>query len=187
MRDPSLLPTLGRLVQLLVEERQPEVQACLLEALLSKALLSSAPFSNAVAAPAEPSERAPSEARTAKVVDSVVQRALSLMRADVARRWTVQELAQKVGVSRAALARRFARALGEPPQRWLTRARLEQAALLLAEGDDALAAVAAAVGYDSEFAFSRAFRRHFSVAPGAYRRRLHAGSGGSGSPIRMAA
>jgi transcriptional regulator GlxA family with amidase domain len=174
MRDDSLVPTLGRLLTLLLEEPQPEVQACLLEALLASALR------------ADRVQREGGPERGAKVVDSVVKRALELMRADVKRRWTVQELAEKVGVSRAALARRFALALGEPPQRWLTRVRLERAAALLAEGDDTLALIAAAVGYDSEFAFSRAFRRQFGVAPGVYRRRLHA-LAGARSPISLAA
>jgi transcriptional regulator GlxA family with amidase domain len=170
MRDDSLVPTLARLIELLIDEPRPEVQACLLEALLSSALRAG----RAAAAPR----------RSAPLLDAVVERALKLMRADVKRRWTVRELAAKVGVSRAVFARRFVRALGEPPQRWLTRLRLERAAALLEQSDDALAAVAVRVGYDSEFAFSRAFRRQFGVAPGVYRRRLRTGSG---APILLAA
>jgi transcriptional regulator GlxA family with amidase domain len=120
------------------------------------------------------------------VADSVVVRATQLLRADLTRHWTVAELARAVGVSRAVLARRFAAAMGEPPQRWLTRSRLERAAALLGAADDGLAAIAAAVGYDSEFAFSRAFRREFGVAPGAYRRRLRR-AGGSSAPVMRAA
>ena len=78
--------------------------------------------------------------------------------------------------------------LGEPPQRWLARVRLERSAALLVESDDGLAGVAAAVGYDSEFAFSRAFRRQFGVAPGAYRRHLRKiGGSGSTGPVMRAA
>lgn len=178
MGDDALLAKLGRLVQLIAREPQPDVQASLLEALLSGALrrdLSRAPCKS------EPTA-------SARVVDGVVARAAQLMRADLKRRWTVSELARAVGVSRAVLARRFVQALSEPPQRWLARVRLERAASLLVETDEGLAGVADAVGYDSEFAFSRAFRRQFGSPPGAYRRRLRtAGGSGSSAPVMRAA
>jgi transcriptional regulator GlxA family with amidase domain len=179
MDDEAVIAKLGRLVQLIARERQPDVQASLLEALLSSA------FSLDLARVEQKRERS---APLARVVDGVVARATQLLRADLKRRWTVRELARAVGVSRAVLARRFVQALGEPPQRWLARERLERAATLLVASDDALAGVAAAVGYDSEFAFNRAFRRQFGVAPGAYRRHLRrAGGFGSSAPIMRAA
>lgn len=180
MDDGAMVGKLGRLVQLMALERRPDVQASLLEAVLSQAL--SLDLARRQAEPAAP----------ARVIDGVVARATQLLRTDLKRHWTVAELARAVGVSRAVLARRFVAALGEPPQRWLTRLRLERAAELLGSSDDGLALVAAVVGYDSEFAFSRAFRREFGVAPGAYRRRLRAAGGcgsrgGSSAPVMRAA
>jgi transcriptional regulator GlxA family with amidase domain len=99
-----------------------------------------------------------------------VQRALEALQRDVRRRWSVQSLAKVVGLSRAAFARRFARALGVSPIAYLAELRLALAAQRLREGDDALAHVAAQVGYESEFAFSRAFKRRYGVPPASYRR-----------------
>src|SRR5690606_19465580 len=109
--------------------------------------------------------------RGAPLHDTVVARALALLQKDLGRRWSVDELGAAVGLSRAALARRFVAALGEPPLRLQARLRLERAALLLERTDASLAEVASQVGYESEFAFSRAFRRRYGVAPGAHRQR----------------
>lgn len=114
--------------------------------------------------------------------DHAVLRAIAVVERDLARRFTVGELARAVGLSRAAFARRFAAALGEPPERYLTALRLRAAARRLATGGEGLAAIADAIGYGSEFAFSRAFKRHYGVAPGLYRRRWH-----GAEPTRMAA
>jgi AraC-like DNA-binding protein len=120
--------------------------------------------------------------------DGRIARALDRMRDDPARRWTVAALAKAAGLSRAAFARRFLSEIGVPPLRYLADLRMRRAAELLAEGDDPLAAVAAAVGYDSEFAFSRAFKRHTGEAPGMFRRRSRAPGGPAGMPpIRAAA
>ena len=80
-------------------------------------------------------------------------------------------LAAAVGLSRSALARRFAALVGEPPLAYLTRWRMTLAADLLRGEDRRLAEVAAAVGYESEFAFAKAFKRVRGVSPGRYRRR----------------
>jgi transcriptional regulator GlxA family with amidase domain len=88
----------------------------------------------------------------------------------VRRRWSVQSLAKAVGLSRAAFARRFARALGVSPIAYLAELRLARAAQRLGECDHSLAEVAAEVGYESEFAFSRAFKRLYGVPPATYRR-----------------
>ncbi|MCY1009378.1 AraC family transcriptional regulator [Nannocystis pusilla] len=104
-------------------------------------------------------------------VDRRIARALQLMQAKPTERWTVAALAKAAGLSRAAFARRFLAELGVPPLRHLTAIRMQRAARRLAESDDSLAAVAAEVGYDSEFAFSRAFKRHVGEAPAAFRRR----------------
>ncbi|MBI5496089.1 MAG: AraC family transcriptional regulator [Deltaproteobacteria bacterium] len=102
--------------------------------------------------------------------DQPVANALSRMHAEPARNWTVQGLARVAGLSRAAFARRFAGAMGEPPLTYLARWRMGLAARLLVESDASLAEVATRVGYESEFAFSRAFKRIRGRAPGAFRR-----------------
>ena len=86
------------------------------------------------------------------------------------KRWTVTMLARKVGLSRPAFARRFVEATGVSPLRYLTRCRMERAAELLASSQESLPRIGELVGYDSEFAFNRAFKRHFFVAPGSFRR-----------------
>jgi AraC-like DNA-binding protein len=103
--------------------------------------------------------------------DARVERALELLNADITRRWTVELLARAVGVSRPVFARQFLRVLGLSPMRYLTQRRLQIAASLLLGSDAALAEVAARVGYSSEFAFSRAFRKQYQVPPGVYRQR----------------
>jgi transcriptional regulator GlxA family with amidase domain len=106
-----------------------------------------------------------------KSSDRAISRAIALMQAEPAKRWTVERLARAVGLSRAAFARRFVASNGHPPQRFLTELRLALAAAILIEREDAsLAEIAGQVGYVSEFAFSRAFKRHHGVAPGQFRR-----------------
>jgi len=102
--------------------------------------------------------------------DARVERALELLNRDIARRWTVELLARAAGLSRPALARQFLRVLGLSPMRYLTQKRMQAAAEMLLGTDAALAEVARQVGYSSEFAFNRAFRKHYQVPPGAYRR-----------------
>lgn len=105
-----------------------------------------------------------------RLLDPKVARALGLLQAEPAKRWTVERLARAVGLSRAAFARRFAAVSGRSPLRYLTELRLALAASLLESTDDSLAELAARVGYTSEFAFSRAFKRQHGVAPGSFRR-----------------
>jgi transcriptional regulator GlxA family with amidase domain len=83
---------------------------------------------------------------------------------------TIESLVREVSVSRATLARRFARLVGETPPEYLTRWRMDLAAQRLRDTDDTVGAIAAAVGYRSEYSFSRAFTRHRGIAPGRYRR-----------------
>lgn len=87
--------------------------------------------------------------------------------------WTVAALGERVGLSRAALARRFTRQVGEPPLAYLTRWRLAVAADLL-DTDLTLAAIATRVGYGNSFALSAAFKRAHGVSPRTYRERLRA-------------
>jgi AraC-like DNA-binding protein len=92
------------------------------------------------------------------------------MHRDPARPWTVASLAAEAGLSRAPFARRFTALLGRPPLTYLTWWRMTTAARLLRESDAPLAAIAAEVGYGSEFAFAAAFKRRHGVAPGRFRR-----------------
>ena len=84
--------------------------------------------------------------------------------------WTIARLAAEVHVSRATLARRFTELVGEPPLSYLTSWRMDVAARRLRDGDEPVEAIARAVGYRSEYAFNRAFRRHRGRPPGRYRR-----------------
>jgi AraC-like DNA-binding protein len=127
------------------------------------------------------------EGRTPRACDRRVARALQLMQARPTERWTVAALAKAAGLSRAAFARRFLAELGVPPLRYLTDLRMQRAARRLSETDDSLAAIAAEVGYDSEFAFGRAFKRHMGEAPGAFRRRVRAETAACGLPLVRAA
>ena len=102
--------------------------------------------------------------------DRYVGRALSLMHSKPAHAWTVDELANHVGLSRSALGERFVAVIGQPPMQYLTRWRLQLAADLLQSSRRAVAAIAADVGYDSEAAFSRAFKRELGAAPATWRR-----------------
>lgn len=107
--------------------------------------------------------------------DREVAQALALLHADPAKPWTVEALARSVGLSRAALARRFTAAVGEPPLTYLTGWRIALAKQSLEQQDSTLAAVAREVGYASEFALSAAFRRAVGEPPGRWRARHRAG------------
>jgi AraC family transcriptional regulator, alkane utilization regulator len=106
--------------------------------------------------------------------DPHVSRALALMHANPARAWTVEELGREVALSRSALAERFTQLLGEPPMQYLTRWRMALAARELREGRATLLRIAEQVGYESEAAFNRAFKREFGMPPAAWRRHAHA-------------
>jgi len=101
--------------------------------------------------------------------DPVVGPALRLLHEHPDRPWTVSSLAAAVGASRAALARRFAEQVGEPPIAFLTGWRLALAADLLADPSATVARVARQVGYGSPFTFSTAFKRHYGVSPQEHR------------------
>lgn len=102
--------------------------------------------------------------------DPVVGRSLALLHARVAHPWTVAELAEQVGVSRTALVERFSRYLAEPPMTYLTRWRLQLAAQALIATPRGVAEIATDVGYESEAAFNRAFKRTFGAPPARFRR-----------------
>jgi transcriptional regulator GlxA family with amidase domain len=107
--------------------------------------------------------------------DARIDRALAAMESAPAERWTVAKLAKVAGLSRAAFARRFAAEVGASPLRHLRAVRLGRVAELLSTTDASLADAAARVGYASEFALSRAFRRVVGIPPGVFRRRARDG------------
>ena len=102
--------------------------------------------------------------------DERLGRAIAAIHREPGTDWTLESLARRAAMSRSAFAKRFTEVVGEPAMRYLTRWRLEMARRALRESDDALAAVATRLGYRSEAAFCRAFKREFEVSPGAARR-----------------
>jgi AraC-like DNA-binding protein len=101
--------------------------------------------------------------------DPIVGRALQCVHDDPARRWTADALAREAGASRTVLAERFNAVLGQAPIAYVTSWRIQLAADRLRNGNDSLAAVAAEIGYESEAAFNRAFKRVTGVTPGRWR------------------
>jgi AraC-like DNA-binding protein len=89
--------------------------------------------------------------------------------------WTLEDLAKEAGLSRATFARQFSAMVGEPPHKYLTRWRMGIASRLLANTDLRVSEIGARVGYQSEFAFSRAFKRARGIAPTNYRHSVPAG------------
>jgi AraC-like DNA-binding protein len=102
--------------------------------------------------------------------DPYVSRALALMHGRPAEAWTLERLAHEVGLSRSVLADRFQHFVQEPPMQYLTRWRMQLATRLLERPGIGLAQVAAEVGYESEAAFNRAFKKCMGAPPGAWRR-----------------
>ena len=102
--------------------------------------------------------------------DPHVARALALLHGDITRRWTVDDLGREVGLSRSALADRFIRLLGVPPIQYLASWRMQVATQKLRSTNASLAQIAEIVGYDSEAAFSRAFKKAIGAAPATWRR-----------------
>ena len=105
----------------------------------------------------------------ASLQDRMVSRALALLHRRVAHRWTTEELAREVGLSRSAFAERFTSVLGTQPMHYLASWRLQVAAQRLRDSPAATAQIAFEVGYESDAAFSRAFKRSFGMTPAAWR------------------
>jgi AraC-like DNA-binding protein len=104
--------------------------------------------------------------------DPIVGAALALLHQKPCNHWTMAELAAAVGTSRSVLAERFARFLGEPPLTYLARWRLQLAARRLQTTRHTIVRVASDIGYESEAAFNRAFRREFGLPPARYRKKI---------------
>jgi len=119
---------------------------------------------------------APEEDRawTAGLRDAQIRKALSLLHARAMEPWTADDLAAELGMSRSAFATRFTAVMGMPPMRYLTRWRMRQAANDLTGRGKSVSEVAYDLGYSSEAAFTRAFRREFGSPPGEWRSRASA-------------
>ncbi|MGR3278316.1 cupin domain-containing protein [Acaryochloris marina NIES-2412] len=105
----------------------------------------------------------------AALTDPIVGQILELFHGNPAHPWTVPELASHLNLSRTTLAQRFRQLLGQPPIQYLTQWRLQLASQQLRNTDAGIAKIAAEVGYESEAAFSRAFKRYVGVPPGTWR------------------
>ncbi|MGF1467368.1 MAG: AraC family transcriptional regulator [Sandaracinaceae bacterium] len=124
-------------------------------------------------------ERAGDRARVlAAIADPQLGRALAAIHEDPARRWSLQELARRAGLSRTLFAERFHALVGQTPMQYLARWRMDVVKAELAASNRSLAEIGMDVGYRSEAALSRAFKRLVGVGPGAYRaaRRAHEGA-----------
>ncbi|MET0794056.1 MAG: AraC family transcriptional regulator [Polyangiaceae bacterium] len=106
------------------------------------------------------------------LTDRRVAKAIHAVHADLARPWTVAEMAREAGLSRSSFAAAFSAAVGESPLDYVTNWRLYRAKVLLASSDESLTEIAERVGYDSDTALSRAFKRKLGLPPGAFRRRI---------------
>jgi AraC-like DNA-binding protein len=112
--------------------------------------------------------------------DAHVGKALRLLHGNPVRDWTVDELAREVAVSRSVLAQRFTELVGEAPMRYLANWRMQLAKQMMRKGRRNIQEVAACVGYDSEAAFNRAFKRATGSPPAAWRKGALSASSGSG-------
>ena len=103
--------------------------------------------------------------------DPCIGKCLSLMHGAPASAWTIEELARQAGLSRSVLAERFSDLVGMPPMQYLARWRMQIASGLLSGGRANMATIADEIGYESEAAFSRAFKKIVGVPPSVWRRR----------------
>ena len=109
--------------------------------------------------------------------DPQIGRAISYIHRDPARNWTVASLAHELAMSRSAFAARFTELVGEPAMQYVTRWRMQVAVAALKEEGATVGELADRLGYQSEAAFSRAFKREYGMPPAAWRRR------GSGAAV----
>ena len=103
--------------------------------------------------------------------DPFIGKALGLLHERPGHSWGLEDLAREVGLSRSVLAERFMHLVGSPPMQYLTQWRMQVAAGLLAHGSEKIANVAMQTGYESEEAFSRAFKRLVGISPAEWRKR----------------
>lgn len=160
---------IGPILQQAVEEsrqRQPGSAAVLDR-------VSEMVFVDAVRRHLETYERAGNTGWLAALRDPHIGRAVTLLHGKLASAWTLEELGRQVGLSRSALHERFVHLLGQPPMQYLTQWRLQRGAALLRDSNASVASIALEVGYESEAAFSRAFKRALGQPPATWRRQQH--------------
>jgi len=159
--DAASLSTISELAAQLSEQNQPGTHAVvdrLAEALFMQALA------------AHVASRQDSAGFLSAMQDRQLGSALNLMHGDIAREWTLAELARAASMSRSAFSARFRALTGEPPMLYLARWRMLKARELLLDTTLSLGRISEKVGYRSEFAFSKAFKRLVGCAPGNIRR-----------------
>jgi AraC-like DNA-binding protein len=103
--------------------------------------------------------------------DRFVGRALALMHEEPAADWSIDELGNQVGLSRSALHERFVALVGVPPMQYLAQWRMQLASRMMRESQASVLSIALRIGYDSEAAFGRAFKRLVGMPPAAWRRK----------------
>jgi AraC-like DNA-binding protein len=101
--------------------------------------------------------------------DPYVGRALTALHQAPARDWTLETLAQEAALSRSAFAERFSSFVGQPPMQYLAAWRMQLATNYLRSGTESVASIATRVGYESEAAFSRAFKKTMGAPPSEWR------------------
>ena len=106
----------------------------------------------------------------AGLCDPFVGRALAAFHRDPSADWTIESLAKSIGLSRSALAERFTQFVSQPLMQYMTHWRMQLAANHLLSGMDSIAVIANRVGYESEAAFSRAFKKSVGTPPSQWRR-----------------
>jgi AraC-like DNA-binding protein len=106
------------------------------------------------------------------IKDSHLQKAIAAIHAEPGKDWSVDQLAQTAGISRAAFAQKFRRLSGDTPAHYLTRVRVQRAMDLLRSSSDSVERIAEAVGYNDSFVFSKAFKRVQGVSPKEFRKHL---------------
>jgi transcriptional regulator GlxA family with amidase domain len=109
--------------------------------------------------------------------DTAVGRALALLHEKPADAWSLERLSEEAGLSRSSLHERFVHFIGQPPMQYLAQWRMQLASGMLRDTNAKVVEIALEVGYESEAAFSRAFKRIVGVAPGAWRRGKRDGEG----------
>jgi|SRR6266568_2510851 len=167
-RDEQSIPWLATIVKLVKAEAS--VQRPAAEAIITR--LSEILFIQAVRAYMSSASDG-NRGWLAALKDPQIGQALSLIQRQPGESWTVESLASHVSLSRSAFSAKFKQLVGEPPMQYITRVRLTKAAALLRAQSATLVEVALSIGYDSEVAFSKAFKRYFGMAPGAYRQGRH--------------
>ena len=165
-RDEPGAARLGRLVELIAEEADASRPGrdLILERLVEVLLVETLRFRSATAAARE------EQGLLAGLSDPALARTLREIHVDVARRWTVEQLARTAGMSRAVFAERFTRTIGIPPMQYLVEWRVSLAKDMLRTGHPSLADVAEKVGYQSASAFSTAFARLTGRSPSEFSR-----------------